>query len=543
VHGESTVYLVCGILITSLIINIFFKRFGITPIIGYILTGAMASQIFSLKSGHVLDTAAEFGIVFLMFMIGLEFSLEKLKAMRKEVFGLGLAQIAVTTAIIFFALTRFDIFEYRVAFLIAVTLSLSSTAIALKILKDTGKIRRNHGRSSVGILLMQDIAVVPILVMVSTFANKNQPLSELLTTTFLNSLGGLITIYFFGKYLVNIFLRAIVDTKSNELFMMAVLFIVLAAASIAHFFQIPYSMGAFIAGIIISESAYKHQIEADLLHFKDLLIGIFFLSVGILLDLSVIFEYAHIILPLALCVIMVKTLVTYTISRLIGYEARTSIKTALLTSQVGEFAFVIFAFAFNEHLIDAITSQILSAVAISTMFATPFIAKYLNEISHTLADSKDEEIIEKTRNLRHHAVVIGYGNTGKWVVSELEMLHIPYKAIDTQRDLVYEAQSRGKNVIFGNATKKNILETLNIKEAGAVIVTIDKQSDLLNICKTIKMEYPKVNIVAKTLNGVDYDEIKSAGVRLAVDQSKEMGSILVDLAMSCDIELERAQVN
>jgi monovalent cation:H+ antiporter-2, CPA2 family len=536
VDSEFTLFLISGILLTSLIINTIFKRFGITPIIGYILTGAIATEVFSLKSSHLLDTAAEFGIVFLMFMIGLEFSLEKLKAMRREVFGLGLLQIIVTTILLYFVLAALGYFEPRVSFLIAVTLSLSSTAIVIKILKDTGKIRRNHGRSSVGILLMQDIAVVPILVMVSAIANKNQELSSILVTTFLNSLGGLAVIYFFGKYLVNRFLRAIADTQSNELFMMAVLFIVLAAASIASFFHIPYSMGAFIAGIIISESAYKHQIEADLVHFKDLLIGMFFLSVGILIDVKVIFESAHIIVPVALAIIFIKTAAAFTVSRVIGYTPRTSIKTALLTSQVGEFSFVIFTFAFNEHLIDHNLSQILSAIAICTMFATPFIAKYLSELSYKFASSKDDEIIQKTVGMHHHVVVVGFGNTGKSVVSQLVRMGIPYKAVEMQRDLVYDGQKKELNVIFGNATKATILDILNVKDAGAVIVTIDKHEDLMTISKTIKLNYPKVNLVARAIGPRDMDELLSAGIEQVINESGEMGQRLVEMALNCDIE-------
>jgi len=540
VDNEFTLFLISGILLTSLVINTIFKRFGITPIIGYILTGAIATEVFSLKSSHMLDTAAEFGIVFLMFMIGLEFSLEKLKAMKREVFGLGLMQIVVTTIVLFFVLSSLGYFESRVSFLIAVTLSLSSTAIAIKILKDTGKIRRNHGRSTVGVLLMQDIAVVPILVMVSTFANKDQAISDILFTTLLNSLGGLAVIYFFGRYLVNRFLRAIADTQSNELFMMAVLFIVLAAASIASFFHIPHSMGAFIAGIIISESAYKHQIEADLVHFKDLLIGMFFLSVGILIDVKVIFDSAYIIVPVALAIIAIKTGVTFAVSRVIGYTPRTSIKTALLASQVGEFAFVIFAFAYNERLIDHNLSQILSAIAICTMFATPFIAKYLSEISYKFASSQDDEIIQKTQTMHHHVVVIGFGNTGKSVVTQLVRMGIPYKAVEMQRDLVYDGQKKGLNVIFGNATKRTILDALNVKNAGAVIVTIDKHEELMMVSQTIKLNYPKVNLVARAIGPRDMDELISSGIEQVINESGEIGQRLVEMALNCDIEKPKA---
>lgn len=534
-EGEFTLFLISGILFMSLIINIVFKRIGITPIIGFILTGAIATELFSLKSSHLLDTAAEFGIVFLMFMIGLEFSLEKLKAMRREVFVLGLSQILVTTVIFFAILTSLNYFESRVSFLISMTLSLSSTAIAIKILKDTNKIKRNHGRSSVGILLMQDIAVVPILVMVSAFANKNHDISQVLLTTLFNSVCGLVAIYIFGKYVVNRFLRAIADTESNELFMMGVLFVVLASASIANFFQIPYSMGAFIAGIIISESAYKHQIEADMVHFKDLLIGMFFLSVGILIDIRVIFELVHIIVPVSIAIILIKTGVTFGVSRLIGYAPRTSIKTALLTSQVGEFAFVIFAFSFNEHLIDHNLSQILSAIAICTMFATPFIAKYLSEISYKFVSSKDNEIITKTHDMNHHVVVIGFGSTGKSVIKELEGKNIPYKAVDIQRDLVYDGQSKGYNVIYGNATKRQIHDTLNIKEAGAVIVTLDRHDELMTISKMIKLNYPKVNLVARAIGPRDVVELRSGGIEMIIDESSEIGRMLVDTALNCDV--------
>ncbi len=534
--GEFTLFLISGILLLSLVINTIFKRFGITPIIGYILTGAIATEAFNLKSSHLLDTAAEFGIVFLMFMIGLEFSLDKLKAMRREVFGLGLSQIVVTTIILFFTLSRLDIFEARVSFLIAITLSLSSTAIVIKLLKDTGKIKRNHGRSSVGILLMQDIAVVPILVMASTFANKDQEITQVLFSTFLNSLGGLVAIYFFGRYVVTRFLRKVADTRSNELFMMAVLFIVLASASIANFFHIPYSMGAFIAGIIISESAYKHQIESDMMHFKDLLIGMFFLSVGILIDIRVIFESAYIIVPVSLFIILIKTGVTFAVSRVIGYAPRTAIKTALLTSQVGEFSFVIFSFAFNEGLIDHNLSQILSAIAICTMFSTPFIAKYISQISYRFVSAKDDEIIMRTATMNHHVVVIGFGNTGKSVIRELESRYIPYKAVDLQRDLVYDGQSKGYNVIYGDATKSSILEVLNIKEAGAVIVTLDRHDELMSITHMIKLSFPKVNLAARALGPRDVAELKTNGVELIVDESSEMGKMLVGLALNCDIE-------
>ncbi len=532
---ETQLATVSLILFFAIMVNIFLKRMGVSTVIGYIITGVAARQIFGFTSSDELTAIAEFGVVFLMFMIGLEFSLEKLNSMKKEVLGLGGLQIVASGLIFGFLMHHLLGFDKKISIAIGFTLALSSTTIILKILQETGKMGRNHGRNSLGILLMQDIAVVPILVLVTILADNTKELSELLLQTGLNSLGGMIAIYFFGKYGVSYFLKHVTGVRSNELFMTAILLIVLSSAAIAHFFHVPYSLGAFIAGIIISESAYKHQIEADLIPFRDLLLGVFFVSIGILINMDFLIDNIFLILSLTIGIMAAKTVIIFYLSKAFRYSSRTAIKTALLLSQVGEFSFVIFAYAKSISLITEGLAQTFIAVTAFSMIITPFLAKYIAEISYRFTKSKDIDVINKSSRFVNHVVVIGFGNTGKTVVKNLVTNGFDYVSVEFQRDLVYDAQARGFNVIFGNARQKNMLELLRVKDASAVIVTIDKEEDLLTICEVIRFNYPRVNLVARTRNEREYKLIKAAGVDLLVDESEEVGKRLVEMALTCKI--------
>lgn len=532
---DNALLMVSSIIFFAIILNLLLKKIGVSAIIGYILTGVFAKSVFGLTGSEELSSVAEFGVVFLMFMLGLEFSLEKLNSMRKEVLGLGGLQVLISGLFFGFVLHHLLDFDIKTSIAIGFTLGLSSTTIILKILQETGKLGRNHGRNSIGILLMQDIAVVPILILVSIFADSSQDLGELLWQTGLNSVGGIVAIYVFGKYGVSYFLRHVSGAKSNELFMTAVLLIVLTAASIAHFFEVPYSLGAFIAGIIISESAFKHQIEADLIPFRDLLLGIFFVSIGILIDINYLFDNIVMIIFFTTAIMCSKILIVFYLSKAFRYSSRTAIKTAILLSQVGEFSFVIFAHAKTIHLINEQTAQTFIAVAALSMIITPFVAKYIAEISYKFTKSKDSELLEKSSAFKNHVVVIGFGNTGKAVIRSLIKDGIEYISVERQRDLVYDAQARGRNVIFGNAMQKNMLEKLKLKEASAVIVTIDNEEELLTICEIIRFNFPKVNLVARTKNEREYKLIKAAGVYSLVDESEEIGKKLVEMALSCKI--------
>lgn len=524
-----------AILFIAIAINIILKKLHITTIIGYILTGIVAKAIFGYEENHQLASIAEFGVVFLMFMIGLEFSVPKLVAMRKEVVGVGGVQILATALVMFpIVLYAFEM-DIEPAAAVVLTIAFSSTTMVLKLLQEAGKMNRNHGRVSLGILLMQDIAVVPVLILLTLFAQPDVHIAVLLKETVTNSLAGVMAIYLFGKYGVNFFLKHVAGAKSNEMFMTAVLLIVISAAGIAHFFNVPYSLGAFIAGVIISESAYKHQIEADLVPFRDLLLGLFFISIGLMINLQIVIDNIALILLLATTVIVVKTAVIFFATKRFGYSSRTAIKSALLLSQIGEFGFVIFAFAKELKILGEFDAQILIAITAITMFSTPFLAKYIDRISYKFAQNVDNEITKNSATYEHHIVVVGLGYTGRSIVKELESIGMPYIGVDTQLDLVYDSQAKGHNVIFGNATQKNILEALRADTAAAIVVTMDNEKDLLSFCEIVKTDYPKANLVARTRSEKEYDLIRAAGVTLLVNESGEIGKKLLDMALTCDI--------
>lgn len=532
---HNITFTLTAILFVSLVVNLLLKKIGVTTIIGYILTGVAAKYIFGIEDNNdALHSFAEFGVVFLMFMIGLEFSPEKIRSMRREVFGAGTLQL-LGVGCLFFAMFKWGVgYSTNISLVVAMALTLSSTAIVLKILSETGKMGRNHARLSVGILLMQDIAVVPILITITLLSDSTRELGGMIFDAFVNSVSAVLAIYLFGKYAVSFFLRQVTRANSSELFMTAVLMIVLASASIVHFFDVPYTLGAFIAGIIISESAYKHQIESDLIPFRDLLLGIFFLSVGLLIDADFVMHNIELILATTLFVMLVKMLYVYGIG-MIFYSKRTAIKTALLLSQIGEFSFVIFAFARQQEIIDSATAQIFISSIILSMLATPFIAKYVAAFSYRFARADDGEIVKKASHYDGHVIVVGVGNRGKRIVQKLLESGISYVGIEFQRDLVYDAQARGYDVIFGNATKKNIFDAVNAKSAASVIVTTDKEEELLIICEIVKHNYKNANLVACAQNEREYSMLRAAGVHFLLDASHEIGDKLIAMALSCNL--------
>ncbi|MFA6685678.1 MAG: cation:proton antiporter, partial [Arcobacteraceae bacterium] len=325
----------------SLGLNIILKKFNISPIVGYIFTGAVITFFVDMTSidSHHLEQVAEFGIVFLMFTIGLEFSIHHLRTMKKEVFVVGTLQVLVTATI--FGMLAHYIFGINsdTSIIIGSAIALSSTAIVLKILNENGDIHRPYGRNSLGILLFQDIAVIPILLMISFLASSGgSSVSSLLVQTFISGFFVLAVLFLLGKYATSKFLSAVVESKSEELFIASIILIVLSASLFAHIFGFSYSLGAFIAGMLIAETKYKHQIEADLVPFRDLLLGLFFITVGLQLNFKFVVDNFFIIIGLTAGILLLKAILIFIVVRMFTFTKR-AFKTALALAQVGEFSF------------------------------------------------------------------------------------------------------------------------------------------------------------------------------------------------------------
>ena len=525
-------------LFTTLTLNIIFKKFHISTIVGYILTGAIISFFADLTSfdNESLAHVAEFGIVFLMFTIGLEFSLHHLKAMKKEVFLLGSLQVIFSASV--FSFLAYSVFDLNIksSIIIGLALSLSSTAIVLKVFNESGDIRRPYGRYSLGILLFQDLAVIPILIMISIFANPDASLSNLLMDTALSGITVLVILFLIGKYATERFLRVIVDSKSEEIFISAIMLIVLSSALLAHLFGFSYSLGAFFAGMLIAETKYKYQIEADLVPFRDLLLGLFFISVGLQLNIEIIEENFLTIIGLTIAILLLKAIIIFLVIRVFTFTKR-AFKTALALAQVGEFSFAVFALALQDGLIDIEIVQILIAVVVVSLIFTSLVIRYVREFVNFFYSNASELMDEpiSQAEITNHIVVCGYSRLGQRVVKQLKKKGLSYIAIEQDRVHVEEAKINNDSVILGNASSKTILDSVNIKDALAVIIAIDNDEKLRLIAEAIHSIDPHISLIVKISHESQLEDLEDLDIHGFIDENDSVAKLLVSKAMRCDL--------
>ncbi|EIC5479616.1 cation:proton antiporter [Campylobacter upsaliensis] len=493
-------------LITSglaVLLNVFFKKFEIPTIIGYILVGIIISYAYGFNGSAELSHIAEFGIVFLMFTIGLEFSFTHLMAMKKEVFLNGSLQVTICGLVCFLLVLGILGLGGKVGIIVGFALALSSTAVVLKILNDSGDIKEQYGRKALGILLFQDIAVIPLLLLVDIFSSNNQNITQLILTTLISVVILLTLLYLIGKYLIDRIFRFVIRASSNELFILTILFIVMGASFLAHYFGFSYSLGAFIAGVLIAETKYKYKIEADLVPFRDLLLGLFFISVGMQIDFKVVFENWDLILLLTLLVGLLKFGVIFGIL-VICNKKRVAIKTAFSIAQIGEFALAIFSLLQAKNMLDGQTAQILIVLSIITMILTPFVLNNIRRISNAVEDiMQTQEAVQPqvvNSTLKNHIVIFGYGVIGQEVVQKIKNSGVPYLVLENDLNLVELGLSRGENVYFANAAQEETLKIANIEECAVAIITIFNEARLTMLYQALE-SYKDIDIVIFTNSG------------------------------------------
>ena len=523
----------------SVIINLVLKRFGISQIIGYIMTGTIIVYLFDLRhmtDSHTLELVGEFGIVFLMFTIGLEISLQKLNSMKMDVFGNGLMQVGITATLFYFVSHYLFGVANVASVIIALAFALSSTAVVLTFLKQSKEINLPYGQRSMGILIFQDIAVIPILLLIGFLSVENASVSEILihtTWTAILLVGLLFTI---GKRVMTWLLHFSANSMEEELFMGSVLVIVFAASIAAHMAGFTYSLGAFVAGMIIAETKYHHKVETDIAPFKDLLLGTFFITVGMKIDLLYFSEHIANIVGVLLLVLISKMILIFIIMRVTS-TPRTSFKTALALSQVGEFSFAVFTLASSSQLMDAELVQFLVLVVVLSMMLTPFLITKIGVItdklfkeSQTLAKVKVEKKVRKD-----HVVVCGYSVVGHLAVDKLHDRGATYVIVDYNIKHVREGLAKGEEIYWADISKSTILESLNVKEASAVIVTLDNIEKKRAICEAVLAYAPKVNLVVKVASLEGKKALSDLPITVIIDAKKEVAKILVDEAMSCSL--------
>ncbi len=525
-------------MLVATVINLILSKLHIPSIIGYIATGIIIAYFLQLPLSHSkeLGIIAEFGIVFLMFTIGLEFSMHHLVRQYEEVFLYGGLQFGVSMLLFFFiGHTLFDI-EIKSMIIIAAALSLSSTAIVLKILNSNRGIGKDYGRRALGILVFQDLMVVPILLIITVFSNEDLSLGALFLQTAFDGLILIVVLWIFGKYILEYFLHSVVKSNSDEIFIASILFLVMGSSMLAHNLGFPYSLGAFIAGMIIAETQYKHQVEADLIPFRDLLLGIFFITIGMQINFVLVWQYIWVILSLLVFLALVKIAIIYLILRWKAGD-RVALKTSLTLFQFGEFGLVVFGLASSHKLVDPIFSQILISTIILSMIATPFVLRNLQKIAdRILGRAQIREGGSRVTSYSEHIVILGFGRLGRNISEKIERMGLEYIAVESNINNVKEAQQEGKNVIFGSATKKNILDSARINEAALVIVALDNIEKLHLVCTSLQKIAPKANVVIKVDRFAEKERLQKHFPQYEIIVSIEQTARgMVESALACKI--------
>ncbi len=518
------------------ILNVFLKKFEIPTIIGYIFSGLAISYLFGLKDikTEELNHLAEFGIVFLMFTIGLEFSVAHLLKMKREVFLYGFLQVFVTG--ILFTLLGAYLFglESKSAIVLGFALSLSSTAIVLKILNENAEIHSGYGRITLGILLFQDLAVIPILLMISIFTSHTDSISLLLLKTLWSAVVVFLILFVFGKMFIERFFNWITTANSEEIFLIAVLFIVISSSFIAHLFGFTYSLGAFLAGMTIAETKYKYRIESDLVPFRDILLGIFFVTIGMQIDLMTIVDYWYIILALLAGIMALKASIQF--AMLYPFvQIRSNFKSALALFQVGEFALAVFALAYQHALIDNRINQILIITVVLSMIITPFVLKNLKTLADRFFHEPELEVVMQSSGFSNHIIIIGYGPIGQKVAKKLKSAGICYIIIEHEMDLVKKGEEDGERIFLANAMQRQTLEALGAKESLAVIVTMENASKIRQVCEALMSLDKNINAIVKVRNESHKKIIEDFGIRHIIVASEEMAEIITREALTCEI--------
>lgn len=529
---QHSILLEIVILLSISVISVaLFRRFHLPPVLAYLLVGVLVGPH---SWGWVSDTEntrflAEFGVVFLMFTVGLEFSFPKLVAMRKEVFGIGAAQVSITTlavSLIFIAIGE----SLSAAFIIGGVIALSSTAIVIKQLNEQMEIHSRHGRLSLAILIFQDLAVIPFLIIIPALnVDSNGSVAVELAFAVIKGIFVIGIMLAIGHWLLRPMFQQIAKLHSSELFTLTILLFSVAAAWITDMAGLSLALGAFIAGMMMAESEFKHQVEIDIRPFRDVLLGLFFITIGMLLNLNSLI----LLLPWVICtvvgIIVLKILIIMAIGHYAGVEKGVTSRTALSLAQGGEFGFALLAIAFNNGILSEELSQIILASVILSMVVSPFIIKHngyfaKHWFAHSYIRSRIENINtihQETRAIEDHVIICGYGRIGQNIGRLLKQENTDYVAIDLDPVIVKEAHDAGEHVFYGDSTHRKILEAANILKARVLVISYDDFQAATLIIQQTKMLRPDIPILVRTRDDSHLTELQNAGATEVVPETLE----------------------
>ncbi len=495
------------ILLVSIPIIFLFKKINIPSILGFLVTGMIIGPYgFKLISNlHDIQLMAEIGVILLLFTIGLEVSIGKLLNMKKTLFITGCAQIVITiitTAIVFYLLK----IPLNQSIFLGMLVSLSSTAIVLKLLSDKNEIDAPHGRISLVILILQDLAIVPMLILLPILSGT----SKLSTTEVLLKLsyafGSIVVIVLLAKILMPKILFHLARLRIREAFTIGIIFLLLGTAYITHVIGLSFAIGAFIAGLILSESDFSHQITSEIIPLKDAFNSIFFVSIGLLLNIHFVYSNILLLLSITLSIIALKTFIIVFLVKLIKYPFRTAIITGIGLSQIGEFSFVLSQGGINFNLISHEFYNAFLASSIFTMLITPFLLRLAPALGYK-ANNIKKKIHDKNKELRDHVIIVGYGLNGRNLARVLKEIGIDFVVIEMNPDTVKTEKLKGEKFIYGDVTREGILHTAGIQSASLIVFVISDPSATKRGLQTAKRLNPNIYAIVRTRFSSEVNEL------------------------------------
>lgn len=531
---HNTLEFVLIMLAAAVLVTILARTFKLPTMLGYLLTGI---TIGPYALGWIPDTPqtrylAEFGVVFLMFSVGLEFSLPRMLAMRATVFGFGGAQVAVT---LFATLGLAWLMGMDIPAGVALggALAMSSTAIVSKLLSERVELQSPHGKLAMGALLFQDLAVVPLLIVIPALAMPASSLAQTLLWALLKAALVLSVLLYFGQKLMRPWFHRVAGAKSPELFTLNLLFITLGLAFLTEQAGLSLALGAFLAGMLVSETEYRYQVEDDIKPFRDVLLGLFFITVGMRLDLSVVWQQILQVLIMLGAIVAGKALAIWALCRGFRNGQTTSIRTALALAQGGEFGLVLLALAADQGLMSVETAQPVLAALVISMLIAPLLIHRMEWIAGKLSGSEwanrakeVHDIALKTFGKSGHVILCGYGRSGQSLARFLETESITFVALDFDPERVKAAAAAGESVVFGDPAKREVLIAAGISRARAMVITFSDLNASMSILRHVQDIKPELPVVVRTIDDSHIDQLKDAGATEVVSEVME-GSLML----------------
>ncbi|WP_172954011.1 monovalent cation:proton antiporter family protein [Aeromonas sp. CU5] len=535
------------LLFTAVLLVATFRRLGLPVILAYLIAGVLLGPhgLAVITGQSIMQTIAELGIVFLMFSLGLEFSLPKLLAMRRLVLGVGVLQVLLTS-LLFFALAWWWGLGLAQSLVVAGTLALSSTAVVIKQLGEQKQLHTRRAQLGVSVLLFQDLAVVPLLVMIPILAQpdvQGSALAAEIAWATLKGLFALLTLLAVGKWLLPLLFHEVARARSDELFVLSALLVALLAAFMTHSLGLSMALGAFLAGMMLGESHYRHQLEVDIKPFRDVLMGLFFITIGMAMDWELVARAWWQVLVCVVLLVLCKSLLVLLAGRLMGERKRDSMAAGIMLSQVGEFGFVLLALALHHGLLDQQLVSLLIGIGIISIAMTPWLVTQAHSLARSLTDPAlltRSEVAQSGLSKNQHVIIAGFGRAGQTCARFLKIEEIPFLALDLDPERVSEAKLAGEQVAFGDASRRDILLAAGLLRARLVIITFDDRKRVEAMLALIRELAGELKVLVRTRDDSFLEQYKQAGAFEVIPESQEGALMLVShLLLNCDIPIGR----